>query len=114
MKRVVMRPYGLAEVDFSVIETRRSPEQQQQNIIDGVSWTMDSDHLFDDIDGTGVLAVDLYPWVNGATSHDRDHYAQLAKAMFRAAGELNIQIKWGGFWPNKRFDGPHFAKRRGT
>lgn len=112
IKRVVMRAFELTEVDFSVIETRRTKAKQSQNITDGVSWTMDSDHIREDDDGSGVLAVDLYPWVDGRTSHDKDDYALLAKAMFRAAGELGVQIKWGGFWLGKRSDGPHFAKRR--
>jgi len=114
IRKVVLRAYEISEVDFSVIETRRSEETQRQNIANKVSWTMDSDHLYEDPDGTGVLAVDLYPWVDGATSHDPDDYSLLAKAMFRAAGESGVQIKWGEFWLGKRFDGPHFAKRRGT
>tara|TARA_R110000823_G_scaffold202061_2_gene332998 strand:+ start:107 stop:508 length:402 start_codon:yes stop_codon:yes gene_type:complete len=114
IKRVVLRAYELSEVDFSVIETRRSVIQQRSNIEKGVSWTMDSDHLMLDEDGSGVLAVDLYPWVDGKTSHDPEHYDLLAKAMFRAAGELGVQIKWGGFWKSKRKDSPHWAKRRNT
>lgn len=110
IQRVVMRAFELSEVDFSVIETRRSAAVQRQNIVDGVSWTMDSDHLWEE--GTGVLAVDLYPWVEGKTSDKRKHYKLLAKAMFRAAGELGVELKWGGFWLGKREDGPHFAKRR--
>jgi peptidoglycan L-alanyl-D-glutamate endopeptidase CwlK len=109
-----MRAYEITEVDFSVIETRRTREKQQANIDAGVSWTMDSDHLREDKDGSGVLAVDLYPWVSGATSMAPHHFQLLAKAMFHAAGELGIQIKWGGFWTGNRFDGPHFAKRRNT
>lgn len=112
IRRVVMRAFEISEVDFSVIETRRSKLQQQVNIDNDVSWTMDSDHLKKDDDGTGVLAVDLYPWVDGRTSHDPDDYLLLAKAMFHAAGLEDVQIKWGGFWTGERTDGPHFAKRR--
>ncbi len=112
MSRVVYRAYELTSIDFSVIEAQRSVEKQRENIKNGVSWTMDSDHLVMDIDQTGVLAVDLYPWVNGKTSHVRDCYMLLGKAMFKAAGQLSIEIKWGGFWIGNHFDGPHFAKRR--
>lgn len=114
MTQVVMRAYEISEVDFSVIESNRTEVQQWKNVELGVSWTMDSDHLKQDEDATGVLAVDLYPWVNGKTSHDPEHYNLLAKAMFRATGELGVQIKWGGFWTGRRTDKPHFAKRRGT
>lgn len=72
IKRVVLRAYELSEIDFSVIETRRSVIQQRSNIEKGVSWTMDSDHLMLDEDGSGVLAVDLYPWVDGMTLHETD------------------------------------------
>ncbi|KKN66527.1 hypothetical protein LCGC14_0470610 [marine sediment metagenome] len=112
IKQVVMRAFEISEVDFSVIETQRSPLQQRQNIDDGVSWTMDSDHLKEDDDRTGVLAVDLYPWVDGHTSHDPNDYSLLAKAMFHAGGDVGVQIKWGGFWTKERCDRPHFAKRR--
>lgn len=111
---VVMLAYTLTEIDFSVIETRRTPEKQRANMnkVPPVSWTMNSDHLYEDKDGTGVLAVDLYPWVDGKTSLSRDHCGLVAKAMFRAAGVLGVQIKWGGFWTGERYDGPHYAKRR--
>ena len=114
MRAVVMLAYEYTDVDFSFIESERTPTQQQINIDAGVSWTMDSDHIFQDPDGTGVLAMDLYPWVSGASSFAPHHFQLLAKAVFRAAGELGVQIKWGGFWTGNRFDGPHFAKRRGT
>lgn len=96
MTAVVMRTYELTEVDFSVIESRRSVAQQRGNVMKKVSWTMDSDHLKEDEDGTGVLAVDLYPWVDGKTSFHKIPIKLLAKAVFRAAGELGVQIKWGG------------------
>ncbi len=114
MTKVIYTAYEICEIDFSVIETKRSPEQQEQNIHNGVSWSMDSDHLLDDEDGTGVLAVDLYPWVDGQTSHDTEHYNLMAKAMFRSAGMYGVQIKWGGFWGLERSDKPHWAKRRNT
>ncbi len=112
MTRVVMRAYEISEVDFSVIESRRTEAEQRGYMMNKKSWTMDSDHLFEDPDGTGVLAVDLYPWVDDTTSHLPVDYKFLAKAMFRAAGELGVQIKWGGFWTGRRTDKPHFAKRR--
>ena len=116
MVRVIMLAYKYSEVDFSVVETRRDREQQQRNIDRGVSWTMDSDHLREDesCERNGVLAADIYPYVNGATNHDEKYYMLIAKAVFRAAGELGVQIKWGGFWKDKRKDVPHWAKRRNT
>jgi len=89
----------ITDVDFSVIETIRTVEQQQINVEKGVSWTMQSYHLIGE-------AVDLYPWVDGKTSHDPDHYKRIAKAMFKAAHDLDIELEWGGFW--KTSDMPHW------
>ena len=112
MQRVIMRAFELSEVDFSVVETRRSRAQQELNIKNKVSWTMDSDHIPNGADE--VLAADIFPWRNGETSHSDDDYNLVAKAMFRAAGELGVELKWGGFWLGERRDTPHWAKRRGT
>lgn len=119
MKRVVLRAYTLLPiekgVDMSVIETVRTEAQQRENIINGVSWSMDSDHLRLDDDGTGVLAVDLYPWIPGVgTSHDLEHYKVVAAAMFHAAQLESVAILWGGFWQGDKTDRPHFAKRRNS
>jgi hypothetical protein len=51
-------------------------------------------------------AVDIYPWVEGQTSHASKGYNRVAKAMFAAAMELNIYLEWGGFWNNP--DKPHW------
>ena len=106
LQRVVELALSHSDVDFSVVEGLRSRENQQKNIDNGVSWTMDSKHIADE---TGYSrAVDIYPWVDGATSHDREHYKRIAKAMFRACQELNVELEWGGFWRNPREDSPHF------
>ena len=93
-----------SRVDFSIVETLRTLEQQQLNVVNGDSWTLNSKHL---ANKKGLSeAVDIYPWVNGQTSHSKEHYNQVAKAMFRAAIELGVQIKWGGFWG--QMDCPHW------
>ena len=112
MQLVVMTAYKITEVDFSVVETIRTLVKQKENMEADppVSWTMDSDHIPNE--NGEVLAADIYPWVNGKTSHDREHYKLVAKAMFHAASIHNVQIKWGGFWLGEREDQPHWAKRR--
>ena len=109
MQRVARRALTISRVDISAIEGRRSREQQQINIKNNVSWSMDSDHL---PNKTGhVLALDMYPYVDGATSHGFRHYQMLARAMFAAASIENVLIQWGGFWTNKT-DNPHWAVNR--
>lgn len=103
---VVRRALEISRVDFSVVETLRTEQQQRANIKNGVSWTMESKHLPNE-DGLSD-AADLYPWVARRSSHEWTHYQLLARAMFQAAMELGVQIRWGGFWTNGRTDMPHW------
>ena len=94
-----------SKVDFSINETIRTIEQQQLNVDKGVSWTLESKHLANE--NNLSEAVDIYPWVDGKTSHRKEHYNEISKAMFRAAIELGVQIKWGGFFRGQ-IDCPHW------
>jgi peptidoglycan L-alanyl-D-glutamate endopeptidase CwlK len=94
------------DVDFSVIQGLRDKVEQEINVRNGVSWTMDSYHLADE-DGV-ARAVDIYPWQQG-TSHKKEHYRRVAKAMFEGAQVIYIEpfrLEWGGFWHKP--DMPHW------
>ena len=106
-KDIVVLALALCEIDFSVIETIRTRTQQQINIDEGVSWTMNSQHL---ADGQGkARAVDIYPWVDGASSMRAPHFNQVAKAMFEAGYRLGQRgVRWGGFWGGGHQDMPHW------
>ena len=106
MQAVVELAITLTDVDFSFVEGERSLKQQIKNVKNGVSWTLESKHLPND-DGD-VLAGDIYPWVDGKTSMDREHFKRVAKAMFNAAQGLGIHIEWGGFFPKEQEDMPHW------
>ena len=109
MQRVARRALTISWVDISAVEGWRSREQQRLNIKNNVSWTMNSDHF---PNKTGhVLALDMYPYVNGGGSQEFKHYQLLARAMFTAASIENVQIEWGGFWTNNT-DNPHWAVNR--
>lgn len=99
--KVVKRAIELTEHDFSVIEGVRSVETQREYVAKGVSKTMNSRHL------TGH-AVDLYP-VGRPTPWER--CVVVAKAMQKAADELDVPIVWGGSWKSF-YDGPHFELDR--
>lgn len=107
--KVVKRAIELTEHDFSVIEGVRSVETQREYVAKGVSKTMNSRHI------TGH-AVDLYP-VGRPTPWDK---CQVVKdAVFNAARELGVSIRWGGDWDmdgdskdEKFYDGPHFELLR--
>lgn len=108
--KVVRRAIELSSVDFKVIEGKRTMARQKELFAKGATQTMNSRHL------TGH-AVDLLPlpvdWNN------RKPFELVSQAMFAAAKELNIKIRWGGDWnengksaDEKFYDGPHFELRR--
>lgn len=97
---VVHRAIQLTEVNFTVLEGRRSLARQKELVAKGASQTTNSRHL------TGH-AVDLGALVGGTVCWDWPPYHQIAAAMKAAARELNIPIEWGGDWTAFK-DGPHF------
>lgn len=110
---VVKRAIQISEVDFMVIEGRRTVERQRELYNQGrttpgkiVTWTMLSKHLLGH-------AVDLLPapydW------KDLKNFDAVAKAMFRASKELGVSIRWGADWNENgvrrergESDSPHF------
>lgn len=101
---VVYRALELSEIDFGISEGVRSLERQKQLYADGKSKTMNSRHLTGD-------AVDVYAWVDGGVSWMFHYYEDIAKAMFKAAEELGIEIEWGGNFRSFK-DGVHFQLKR--
>lgn len=103
--RVVEYAIKETEIDFSIVDCRRTKAEQRENIDNGVSWTMDSRHLPDPTDNL-AFAVDLYPWHKGKTDHAEWLYRKIAKAMFASAIKHEVDIEWGGFWT--KADNPHW------
>jgi len=115
---VVERAIEITEQDFTVFEGERDREQQEENIANGNSWTMDTKHFKQD-DGF-VHAVDLVPWIDGKAEWDWDGCFEIARAMRQAADELGVRIRWGGCWqeisgtsvPPKQLRDEYIAKRK--
>lgn len=102
---VVRKALIISKVDFKVIEGIRTQERQIELKKQGASRTLDSRHL------TGH-AVDLAPWIaNTIPWTNWGAFELVAKAMKKAASELNIPLQWGGDWMSFR-DGPHFELPR--
>jgi len=110
------------KVDFSVLEGVRTPQRQQELYAQGrtkpgpvVTWTLTSNHFVDPRTGYG-LAVDLVPYPvdwEGPTRFPK--FDEISRAMFEAAKELGVTIRWGADWdmdgnPRERgeTDSPHF------
>ena len=119
LKRVVHRAILKSEVDFTVLEGVRTPERQRQLYAQGrtrpgpkVTWTLNSRHFINPVTGYGH-AVDLCPFP--VDWSDTTKFDRIAEAMFSAARDLNVPIRWGADWdrdgrPRERgeSDSPHF------
>lgn len=108
---VASRGLLYSSVDFAVIEGRRSLSRQKMLVDTGKSMTMYSKHLNGraiDVMAVGDLDRDGdRDAQDKAITWDRDLYSRIAEAMYKAAHELGIQIRWGGRFKSF-FDGPHF------
>lgn len=95
--KVVERAIQLTLVDFTVFQGLRSLDEQKDNVIGGVSWTLNSRHL------TGH-AVDLVPFHDAdgdgdcELSWDWPSCYAIARAVQQAAKELGIRVIWGACW----------------
>lgn len=110
-------------VDFTVIEGVRSLERQKELYAQGrtkpgpkVTWSMNSRHLRQGPDNLGK-AVDIGPFdaKGNILWNDKQKFLAIGKAMFAAAMELGVPIRWGYDWDGDgilmeagEYDGPHF------
>jgi peptidoglycan L-alanyl-D-glutamate endopeptidase CwlK len=90
-------------MDFTVIETLRTLEQEKGKVAAGLSKTLNSKHLAGP-DGKS-RAVDVAPWP--MDWKDTERFKKLGALVKRAAGELGVKISWGGDW-KKKWDWGHF------
>lgn len=98
--RVVKRAAAMSDLDFTVLEGRRSLDRQKALVKNGASKTLNSRHL------TGH-AVDLAPMIGGTVSWDWPLYHRLAKIVKAAAAAEGVPLIWGGDWRTFK-DGPHW------
>ena len=110
---VVKRAIEISEVDFTVLEGVRTLERQRELYAQGrtapgkiVTWTMKSRH----IEGK---AVDLVPYP--LDWNDLEKFNKIKDAMFQAARELDVNLRWGDDWDGDgkyrekgEYDSPHF------
>jgi len=99
--KVVERAIQLTKQDFMVLEGVRTPERQKELFAQGrtkpgpkVTWTLTSNH-FKQKDGYGH-AVDLVPFP--VDWNDLKKFDAIYNAMFAAAKELKIELRYGGDW----------------
>lgn len=119
---VAERAIELSGQDFFVNEGVRTMERQKQLYAQGrtkpgpkVTWTLNSNHFKSPRTGFGH-AIDVYPFPYAPDAKDiAKKQRAIAAAFFKAAGELNIPIRWGADWDmdgnygeRGEGDSPHF------
>lgn len=122
MVAVVKRALEVTSIDFTVTEGVRTPERQRELYAQGrtkpgrvVTWTLKSNHFRNPRTGFGH-AVDVYPApINLSDPQLKRKLELVARAMFQAADELDIPIRWGADWDRDgvfgergETDSPHF------
>lgn len=94
--RIVERAIQITTQDFSVHDGLRTAEEQKRLVAAGASQTMNSKHR-QQADGYGH-AVDLVPFINGKMRWEWPAIYPIAAAVWQAARELKVDIRWGGAW----------------
>lgn len=102
LAKVARLALELSQVDFSVIEGKRTKERQAELFKAGKSKTMNSRHI------TGH-AVDLYPTKKAGQEWAPSDFAPVVAAMKAAAKELGIPLVHGADWG---WDHPHHELNR--
>jgi len=106
LKGVIQLALSITKVDFGIPVTGgfRTAEQQSalyeagKSQLDG--YKKRSKHQ------TG-RAFDVFAYVNGSASYDKDDLTHVATAILAAASQLGVKLVWGGHF-RSFLDMPHF------
>lgn len=92
----------ISTVDFGIPADGgvRTAARQRQLQKAGASQTLNSRHL------TGH-AFDIYAYVDGAASWQREHVIAVHLAITEAARQLHVPLRWGGDWNGDGKVGPN-------
>jgi peptidoglycan L-alanyl-D-glutamate endopeptidase CwlK len=109
---VMKRAADTSTVPFQITEGVRTLARQKQLVAAGASQTLRSRHL------TGH-AVDVVAMPGGRVSWEAPYYHAIRAAVFAAADDLDVIVRWGGDWDSDGrsddesfFDSPHFELPR--
>ena len=92
-------------IDFTIIETVRTIEQQKINVAKGVSKTMNSKHIPSKTKSGYCEAVDIVPYPIDWKNIKR--FILLSQHVKDTARRLGIKIEYGGDWKTLK-DYPHY------
>ncbi len=105
LKLLLTEAIKTSPIDFTVIETVRTIEQQKINVAKGVSKTMKSRHIPSTNKSGLCEAVDIAPYpINWK---DIKSFIKLSEHIKNVAKTLGIGITYGGDWKTFK-DYPHY------
>lgn len=105
LKLLLTEAIKTSPLDFTVIETVRTIEQQKINVAKGVSKTMKSRHIPSTNKSGLCEAVDIAPYpINWK---DIKSFIRLSEHIKNVAKTLGIGITYGGDWKTFK-DYPHY------
>lgn len=95
MQKVLNRALELGIMDFSIVETYRGQERQDEYFEAGKSrvlWPKSKHNVM------LSEAADCFPWINGKLSYRKVHCCVLAGIILAAAAVMGVRLRWGGNW----------------
>lgn len=105
LRELLIQAISTSPIDFTVIETVRTVEQQKINVAKGVSKTMRSRHIPSTNKSGYCEAFDIAPYpINWK---DTKRFKQLSEHILATAQKMNLKITWGGTWKTL-VDMPHY------
>lgn len=105
IKKLMLEAIKTSPLDFTIIETVRTIEQQKVNVKKGVSKTMKSRHIPSTNKSGLCEAIDIAPYpINWK---DIKGFIELSKHIKKTALKLGIKIEYGGDWKSFK-DYPHY------
>jgi len=105
IKQLMLEAIKTSPIDFTIIETVRTIEQQKLNVAKGVSKTLKSRHIPDTNKSGLCEAIDIAPYpINWK---DIERFKLLSNHIKQIANALKIPITWGGDWKTFK-DYPHY------
>lgn len=105
LRELLIQAISTSPIDFTVIETVRTVEQQKINVAKGVSKTMRSRHIPSTNKSGYCEAFDIAPYpVNW---NDKERFKQLSTHILATAKKMRINLTWGGTWKTL-VDMPHY------
>ena len=106
---IASRAIEITSIDFGIPEFGGlRDEVEQYNLFKKGKSLCDGYHL-ESYHQSG-LALDVYAYVDGKASWEREHLALVGCAMLQAAAELGYKLRWGGHF-KAYLDMPHFEIR---